>query len=76
MRDSADDVRLAGKPEKLAYNVGEAAAAMGVSKSAVYHAIERGQLPSRRVLGRVVILREHVQQVLNGAPSWTPRPAD
>jgi excisionase family DNA binding protein len=73
VRDEADDVRLADKPEKLAYNVGEAAAAMGVSKSAVYHAIERGQLPSRRVLGRVVVLREHILGVLGGASSWTPR---
>jgi excisionase family DNA binding protein len=52
---------------KLTYNVGEAARALGVSKSAIYHKVADGQLPSRRVFGRVVITAEDLQRVVADA---------
>lgn len=49
---------------KLTYNVGECARALGVGKSIVYGKIGSGELPSRRVFGRVVVLREDLERVV------------
>jgi len=67
MSDAHDDFVITDRdPEKLAYNVGQAASAVGVSKSAIYHAIADGRLPARRVLGRVVVLREDMLRLVQG----------
>ena len=55
------------RPEKLCYNVGQAADALGCSKSMVYHKIACGDLPSRRVFGRVVVLHEDLARVVAAA---------
>ena len=68
----SEAVMVTDRPEKLAYNVGQAAQALGVSKSMIYHQIGVGVLPSRRIFGRVVILAEDVRRVVAEAE---PRPA-
>ena len=62
-------------PDPVAYNVGQAAKLLGVSKGTIYHAIERGQLPSRRAFGRRVILRDDLLRALEDTSSWKPRRA-
>jgi excisionase family DNA binding protein len=66
MTVSEEAIQVVEKAEKIAYNVGEAATAMGVSKSAVYHAVQRGLVPSQTVLGRRVILREDLLELARG----------
>jgi excisionase family DNA binding protein len=67
MSDEHDDLVVTDRPaEKLAYNVGQAAEAIGLSKSGIYHAIADGRVPARKVLGRVVILHEDLQRLVKG----------
>jgi excisionase family DNA binding protein len=52
---------------KLTYNVGEAARALGVSKSQIYSKIAVGELRSFRVFGRVVVTADTLRQVVAAA---------
>ena len=52
---------------KLTYNVGECARALGVGRSTIYGKVASGELPSRRVFGRVVVLREDLERVVADA---------
>jgi excisionase family DNA binding protein len=70
MRDDLTDASMVSRPEKLAYNVGQAAQALGVSKSSVYHLISAGGLPARRICGRVVILAEDLTALVTNAEPW------
>jgi excisionase family DNA binding protein len=49
---------------KPTYTVAEAAEAVGISRNAAYEAVRRGQIPSLRVGGRILIPRERLLQVL------------
>ncbi len=68
----SEAVMVADQTEKLAYNVGQTAQALGVSKSTVYHKIGTGELMARRIFGRVVVMAEDVRRV---AAEAEPRPA-
>jgi excisionase family DNA binding protein len=69
-RDDLTDASMVARPEKLAYNVGQAASALGVSKSAVYHKISSGELRAWRLFGRVVILAEDLTALVTNAEPW------
>lgn len=51
--------------EPLTYTVEQAAALLGVSRSAYYEAIKRGELPARRVGRRLVVPRAQLEAWLN-----------
>jgi excisionase family DNA binding protein len=50
--------------ERLALSVAEAAAALGVSKDAVYDAVRCHELPAIRIRGRIVIPVAALEQLL------------
>lgn len=51
--------------EPLTYTVEQAAALLGVSRSAYYEAIKRGELPARRVGRRIVVPRAQLEAWIN-----------
>jgi excisionase family DNA binding protein len=53
--------------DKLSYSVNESARILGVSRSQVYAKIADGTLPSRRVLGKVVLLRDDLERIVANA---------
>lgn len=71
----AKAVVVTDEAQKIAYNVGETASALGVNKSLIYHKISTGELRARRVFGRVVVLAEDVRRVVAEAPPRPPRSA-
>lgn len=54
---------------KLAYNVDEAAAALGMSDSTVWLMIKEGFVAAKKVRGRTLIAREELQRIVDEAPS-------
>ena len=59
-------------PDKLAYNVREAAKAIGVSESTIWRDIQEGGLRPVKYRGRTLILREELEARLHEAtPSAT-----
>jgi excisionase family DNA binding protein len=56
--------------QRMTYTVDEVAARLGVSRSAVYDCISRGEIPAKRLGRRVVIVRAALETFLtepNGA---------
>ena len=53
--------------DKLAYTVDQACWAAGLGRNSLYDLMNSGTLPSRRVAGRRLILREDLLAVLRGA---------
>jgi len=53
--------------ERLAYTVDESALVAGLGRNSIYKLINEGVLPSRKVAGRRLVLREDLQAVLRGA---------
>lgn len=51
-------------PDKLAYNVPEAASAIGISRANMFERISKGEIPSVKVAGRRLILREDLEAYL------------
>lgn len=49
--------------------VPEAARRLGVSRTTAYRAVRDGLLPTLRIRGRVVVLREPLERLLRGATS-------
>jgi len=49
--------REAGADSRLTYTVDEVAGLLGLSRSAVYECIARGQIPGKRLGRRVVVVR-------------------
>jgi excisionase family DNA binding protein len=68
--------------ERLAYSPAEVAAACGLSRKAIYRAIELGELPAakvcsgRRLLITVEELRTWIGRTVERAAPAPPRPAD
>ncbi|MGH9002746.1 MAG: helix-turn-helix domain-containing protein [Acidimicrobiia bacterium] len=56
---------LVDRPERLVLSVTEAAEMLGISRSA-YQLVARGELPSRRLGGRIVVLLRPLQRLLDG----------
>lgn len=59
--------RRKGILQKLAYSVAEVAERLGVSRNTVYRAAKKGDLPSMRVSGRLLIPRAALERKLEGA---------
>ena len=53
---------------RLAYRVDEAARALGLSEQTLYRKIQLGQLPARKWGGRIVVLREDLEEALRALP--------
>ena len=53
--------------ERQTLDVEEAAAILGISRSAAYQAVSAGEIPSIRFGRRIVIPREAVDRLLKGA---------
>jgi excisionase family DNA binding protein len=51
--------------DKLAYNINEAAAALGISRSTLYEIIRAGELEMGKLHGRSVILAENLKAWLD-----------
>jgi len=54
---------------RLTYSVSEAAEALGVAKSSAYEAVHRGDIPSIRVGGRILIPKVAIAELLG--MKWT-----
>ena len=54
--------RLSSMPDVL--TVDEAAQILRIARNTAYQAVKRGELPSRRVCGRIIIPRAGLQQLL------------
>ena len=63
------EVALVDRPERLVLSVTEAAEMLGISRSLAYQLVARGELPSRRFGGRVVVLLRPLQRLLDGEPA-------
>jgi excisionase family DNA binding protein len=57
---------------KLAFTINETCEVSGLGRNTVYRLIGRGELPSRMVGGRRLILKEDLQSVLKGTPVTMP----
>ena len=53
------------EPDKLAYNVNEAAAALGVSRRTVYELVSKGDLSLFKLGGRSLIRRDTLQAYID-----------
>lgn len=53
--------------ERLTLTVPEAALLLGISRNEAYMAIQRGEIPARRVGRRIIISRVALERWLNGA---------
>jgi excisionase family DNA binding protein len=53
-------------PERLAYSVDEAAAALGVARETIYELIRTGELRSRKAGSRRIIAKHHLLAFLDG----------
>lgn len=51
-------------PKKLAFNVAEAAAALGVSRWTISREIADGKLQASRIRGRVLVLASSIERLL------------
>lgn len=60
---------IALAPDKLSYNVPEAAKALGVGRTTMWKAVRDGTLPSFKWGGRVLISRDELQRSIDLAAS-------
>lgn len=58
----------AARQERLALTTGEAAALIGIGRSALYDIIRCGKLPARKIGARTIILREDAVAFLQALP--------
>jgi excisionase family DNA binding protein len=55
--------------EPLAMSVDQMAEALGISRQSAYQAVQRGDIPSWRLRGRILISRTSVRRLLEGEGS-------
>jgi len=60
-----DDVK---EPARLAYRADEAARSLGLSEQTLYRKIQDGKIPARKWDGRILVLREDLEQALQALP--------
>jgi len=60
-----DDVK---EPARLAYRVDEAARSLGLSEQTLYRKIQDGKIPARKWDGRIMVLREDLEEALRTLP--------
>ncbi len=61
-------------PEPQALSVDQAAVALGIARGTAYRAVHRGELPSVRIGGRLLIPRAALERLLRGEEA-SPSPA-
>jgi excisionase family DNA binding protein len=54
--------------ERLAYSVFDVCRLLGIAPATLYRILARGDLPSRRMVGRTLILRSDLLQFLSSLP--------
>jgi excisionase family DNA binding protein len=54
-------------PNKLAYQINEAAKAVGVSRATLYRQIGEGKLPTFKFCGRTLIRRDVLERLIDEA---------
>ena len=54
--------------KRMVLSVTEAAEVLGISRSLTYDLVARGELPARRFGGRIVVLLQPLQRLLDGEP--------
>jgi excisionase family DNA binding protein len=54
------------KASSLTMTVEEAAAYLGISRNSAYEAVRRGEIPSKRIGGRIVVPRQRFLEWLEG----------
>lgn len=52
-------------PERLAFTISETARALGISRDAAYQAAARGELPTIRLGGRILVSRDALERLLS-----------
>ena len=62
-RDVARDRELL--PDRLAYSVEEAAQIVGIGRTLAWQLVRRGEIPSVRVAGRVLVRRRQLEAWLD-----------
>ena len=60
------------RPERMVLSVTEAAEMLGISRSLAYDLVARGELPTRRFGGRIVVLLRPLQRLLDDKPVDDP----
>jgi len=67
---------LASDARPLTMTVEEAAALIGISRSSAYDAVHRGDIPSRRIGHRILVLTEPLYELFAKPPSTASDPSD
>jgi len=57
------------RPDRLVMSVAEATELLGISRTLAYELVARGELPSLRLGGRIVILTRPLMRLLDAAPA-------
>jgi excisionase family DNA binding protein len=60
---------LAMRPEKLAYTIKEASAALGVSKATIYRTLANGELHAKKLGSRTLIPADEIRRWISSFPS-------
>jgi excisionase family DNA binding protein len=58
--------------DRLAFTIDQSCQVTGLGRNSIYQLIGRGVLPSRKLGGRRLILREDLEAVLKSAPVTMP----
>jgi excisionase family DNA binding protein len=66
-REDAMNTTLA--PERETLTIAETAVVLGLSRNATYAAVERGDLPTVRIGGRILVSRARLRELLDGRPA-------
>ena len=69
----ADPLASGGQP--LTMTVEEAAALIGLSRSSAYDAVHRGDIPSRRIGHRILVLTQPLYELFAAAPRTATNPS-
>ncbi len=65
--------------DKLVLSIPEAASRLGIGRNTAYEAVRRGEIPSVRIGGRILVPISALEQLLEGAvrtPGATPNTHD
>ena len=58
--------------DRLAFTIDQSCQVTGLGRNSIYRLIGRGELPSRKLGGRRLILKEDLEAVLKSAPISMP----
>ncbi len=70
IQQSGTKLHLLPRPESQTVSVGYAAAALGIGRTTLYNAIQRGEVPVLRIGRRVVVRRATLDRLLADAPQF------